>query len=193
MYEPLDTRMIEQIEAARTKLENITARLRNGAGGPADAAQVRLDLDAVKFFLRNSLEGISGQADLNPRTGAPPSDGVLMDSSLKYYRLVDEQRIDEMLDLFSETATYSRCESVYRGIDEIANFYRNERKIRGRHEIENVWIISRTGIVEGIFTGKGADDQPKQVRFADFFTFDDEGKIQNRNTYLMLGGSYVKE
>ncbi|RUR79711.1 nuclear transport factor 2 family protein [Chlorogloeopsis fritschii PCC 9212] len=111
---------------------------------------------------------------------------------LNYYQLIDEQKINEVLNLFSETASYARCEEVFSGIKALENFYKNERKITGHHEIKNLWIIGRTAIVEGIFRGKGADGKPKKVSFADFFTFNDEGKVQNRRTYLMLGGSYVK-
>ncbi len=124
--------------------------------------------------------------------------GSLRDRSLqaivlKYYQLIDEHKIDEVLHLFSETSHYLRCGEVYSGIKALEKFYRNERKIRGSHDIKNLWVIDQTGIVEGVFTGKGADGQPKKVGFADFFTFNKESKIQDRHTYLMLGSSYVRE
>jgi len=112
---------------------------------------------------------------------------------LRYYDLIDQEKIDEVLSLFSKTATYRRCEQLYDGIAEIEDFYRNGRKIRGRHEIMSHWVSGQTGIVEGVFRGKGLNDSPKDVGFADFFTFDREGKICDRHTYLMIGSSYVKE
>ncbi|BAU66184.1 hypothetical protein STA3757_35870 [Stanieria sp. NIES-3757] len=122
-----------------------------------------------------------------------PLDRSLQKILLEYYKLIDEHKIDEVVNLFSKTAHYLRCGEVYSGIEAIEKFYKNERKIRGSHEIENLWVIDQTGIVEGIFTGKGVDDQPKKVGFADFFTFNKESKIQDRHTYLMLGSSYVRE
>lgn len=121
------------------------------------------------------------------------SDHPLSIILLKYYELVDREQIDEVITLFAQTATYRRCEVLYQGIAEIENFYRTERKIRGRHTIGNCWVVGQIGIVEGVFTGKGVDESPKEVNFADFFTFDDEGKIADRHTYLMLGSSYVRD
>jgi ketosteroid isomerase-like protein len=112
---------------------------------------------------------------------------------LAYYSLIDSGAIDEALSLFSEDATYMRCESLYSGIAEIEHFYRNERKIRGSHELKNLWVIERTGIVEGIFSGRGIEGQSKHVGFADIFIFNQSGKISNRHTYLQLQSSYVKE
>jgi len=121
------------------------------------------------------------------------STNSLRSTLLAYYSLVDSEAIDEVLSLFSEDATYMRCESFYNGIVEIERFYREERKIRGNHDIKNLWLVGRIGIVEGTFSGRGAGGQPKQVGFADFFTFNQEGKISVRRTYLQLGGAYVKE
>ena len=122
-----------------------------------------------------------------------PRDRSLQAIVLKYYQLIDKHKIDQVLHLFSETAQYMRCGEVYSGIKALEKFYKTERKIRGSHDIKNLWVIGQTGIVEGVFTGKGADGQPKKVGFADFFTFNEETQIQNRHTYLMLGSSYVRE
>ena len=121
------------------------------------------------------------------------STNSLRSTLLAYYSLVDSESIDDILSLFSEDATYTRCESFYNGIAEIERFYREERKIRGTHDIRNLWVVGRIGIVEGTFSGRGAEGQSKQVGFADFFTFNREGKISDRRTYLQLGSNYVKE
>lgn len=117
----------------------------------------------------------------------------LRSTLLTYYSLVDSESIDEVLRLFSEDATYMRCESFYKGIAEIERFYKEERKIRGAHDIKYLWVVGKIGIVEGTFSGRGADANPKHVGFADFFTFNQDGKISDRRTYLQLGSNYVKE
>jgi len=135
---------------------------------------------------KNLTKVATGQA-----VAASPDD-PLRSKVLSYYELIDQEKIDKVVNLFAPAATYARCEKLYNGVSEIENFYRNDRKIRGRHEIRSVWTTGQTGIVEGVFTGKGGDDSPRQVGFADFFTFDSEGKIVNRRTYLMIGGGYIQ-
>ena len=117
----------------------------------------------------------------------------LENTARDYYKLIDEQEEEKVLDLFANDACYTRCEAVYKGIEEIGDFYRNQRKITGRHTINSLWVEDRHIIVEGHFDGKGADDSPKHIAFADFLDFNDEGKVQNRRTYLMIGSNYVKD
>ncbi len=135
---------------------------------------------------------MSPQKLLEKQYGSP-LDRSLQTIVRKYYKLIDEHKIDEVLDLFSQTAQYLRCGEVYNGIKAIEKFYKHERKIKGSHDLQNLWIIGPTAIVEGVFRGKGAEGQPKKVGFADFFRFNEESQIQDRHTYLMLGSSYVRE
>ena len=111
----------------------------------------------------------------------------------KYYELIDDQKIDEVLSLFSKSATYIRCETTFNGIEEISGFYKNERKIKGRHTINSLLAVGRTVVIEGNFMGKGVNGEAKEIRFADFFTLNTEQKIETRHTYLMLGSNYVRE
>ena len=126
------------------------------------------------------------------RTSTPLSGKLLRMQILEYYRLIDQNKIDDILELFSDDAQYLRCGETYRGYEQIAHFYKVERKIKGTHTINDLWIIGQTGIVEGTFAGWGEEGQPKVVNFADFFIFNPNHKIQERRTYLMLGSSYVK-
>src|SRR5262245_18552235 len=98
------------------------------------------------------------------------SNNSLRSLLLSYYSLIDSGAIDEVLSLFSEDATYMRCESLYTGIAEIERFYRNDRKISGTHDIKNLWVMERTGIIQGTFSGRGGEGQPKHVGFVDIFT-----------------------
>ena len=111
----------------------------------------------------------------------------------KYYELIDDQKIDEVLALFSNSATYVRCETTFSGIEEISGFYKNDRKIKGRHTINSLLAVGRNVVIEGNFVGTGVNGEAKNIRFADFFTLNTEEKIETRHTYLMIGSNYVRE
>ena len=110
-----------------------------------------------------------------------------------YYPKVDAGDVEWVINLFAETGVYERADAVYDGKAAIADFYRGDRKIRGRHSLENIVADGDTIIVNGVFEGFGADDSPKKIAFADAWKFDDAGKVASRKTYLAIGADYVKD
>lgn len=102
-----------------------------------------------------------------------------------YYRLVDAQAFDEMLELFADDAVYARPGyEPLRGKPAIAEFYRGARVIAsGRHTLANVLIDGDRAAVEGSLRGTLRDGRDVEVRFADFFSLRD-GLFATRDTYF---------
>ena len=111
----------------------------------------------------------------------------------QYYERVDSNDMDWVIELFSDTARYVRADRVLDGKDSIAHFYLKTRKIRGRHTICGMWINGYGAVVKGIFCGVGIDGQVKDVGFSDFWVFNEDGFVQQRQTYLALGAAYVRD
>lgn len=86
----------------------------------------------------------------------------------------------------------SASDAVYSGKQAIAEFYTADRKIQGRHSLENVVADDNTVIANGVFEGIGADGSPKRIGFADIWQFDRHGLVSSRKTYLATGSDYVK-
>lgn len=102
-----------------------------------------------------------------------------------YYRLVDDQAFDEMLELFADDAVYARpgYEPLH-GKPAIADFYRGARVIvSGRHTLATVLIEGDRAAVEGSMRGTLRDGRDVDVRFADFFSVRD-GRFVTRDTYF---------
>ncbi|MCB0322014.1 MAG: nuclear transport factor 2 family protein [Bdellovibrionales bacterium] len=111
---------------------------------------------------------------------------------LRYYQLVDAGALNDLLALFDKNIVYERGGDRIEGRQELERFYRAKRKLKGRHSIERVATIGDTVVVEGAFHGVYAEQIPKKVRFADFFTFGPEMTILLRRTYLMLGADQLR-
>lgn len=94
--------------------------------------------------------------------------------------------------LESFDAVYARADSRSVGKDEIADFYHLNRKINGKHTIDNILEKGISVVVQGIFKGQGADGSLKNMRFSDFWRFD-KTLVSTRDTYLALGSDYVKD
>lgn len=103
----------------------------------------------------------------------------------EYYRLVDADDVDGLLDLFAADAVYSRPgHPVMRGRADLARFYGGERIIaRGRHRLDQVVVHSPQIAVTGSFEGVLKDGTEVDLRFADFFVFDGP-RIARRDTYF---------
>jgi len=110
-----------------------------------------------------------------------------------YYPKVDAGEIAWVIALFAKDGDYHRADASYIGRSEIADFYKNARKIKGRHTVENVFSEGNTVAVNGEFNGVGADESPRKIGFADFWTFDENGLVSVRKTYLAVGSDYVKD
>jgi hypothetical protein len=112
----------------------------------------------------------------------------------EYYRRIDAVDIDWVIDLFRDDARYQRADAVYEGKGAIDDFFRSKRKIRGQHIIDGVSLDSgkRTVIASGRFEGVGEAGDGRSVGFADFWRFDDGGKVMQRTTYLAVGHQIVE-
>lgn len=109
----------------------------------------------------------------------------------RYYELVDNNKIKDLLKLFSNDIYYRRCKNEIRGMKEFKDFYNNfynkERSISGKHKVIRVIIQNRIAVVEGTFEGKWNDGVPLTISFSDIHFFNDEGKIHERHTYTDQG------
>lgn len=110
-----------------------------------------------------------------------------------YYPKVDAGNTDWVIALFAEDGDYHRADVSYMGKKEISDFYQNARKIKGKHTLESIFAEGNTVAVSGVFEGVGADNSPKKIRFADFWTFNQEGLVCERKTYLASGSDYVRD
>ncbi|WNC74019.1 hypothetical protein RGQ13_08505 [Thalassotalea psychrophila] len=113
---------------------------------------------------------------------------------IDYYPKVDASDIDWVLDIFADESCYVRADATYATKQDITDFYNNDRKISGKHSIKNLTLNNDNVIaVNGVFKGIGVDGAAKDIGFSDFWTFDKEGKVTLRETYLAAGANYVKD
>lgn len=108
-----------------------------------------------------------------------------------YYQKVDAQEIDWVMGIFADHARYQRADADYIGKSAISDFYRNHRKIRGKHTIAGILSDINCVVAYGEFKGVGAQDQAKQIEFCDVWRFDGS-MVVYRHTYLGVGSDYVK-
>jgi ketosteroid isomerase-like protein len=104
----------------------------------------------------------------------------------RYYRLVDDNNVRELVELFAEDSVYHR--PGYRplvGRAALATFYGSERVIEsGRHVLSAVLTDGTRTAVRGEFTGRLKDGRDVRVRFADFFEHAADGLFARRETYF---------
>jgi len=102
----------------------------------------------------------------------------------EYYDLVDAGETDALVALFAPDVTYDRPgQSAIEGREALRTFYERDRPLSdGSHEVTGVVADGATVAVRGRFEGRQAGD-PVAFRFADFHTFDDEGRITHRETF----------
>lgn len=109
-----------------------------------------------------------------------------------YYKKVDALDIEWVINMFADNCHYQRADAPYVGKDVIEKFYREERKIRGKHTISRILTSDETVVAYGVFNGVGGFGQPKHIEFCDIWSFKNSLVIK-RQTYLALGNEYVKE
>ncbi len=104
----------------------------------------------------------------------------------RYYRLVDADDVDGLLDLFAPEAVY--CRPGYEpfvGRDALRAFYEGDRVIEsGRHTVDHTVVGPESVAVHGRFEGTLRDGSTASLRFADFFTFADDGRFATRDTFF---------
>ncbi|HYI67650.1 MAG TPA: nuclear transport factor 2 family protein, partial [Candidatus Limnocylindrales bacterium] len=101
-----------------------------------------------------------------------------------YYRLVDDQQFEQMLQLFHPEIHYQRGDLAITGIDQMKEFYTRGRTITsGRHTIDalvedGAMVVTR-GTMDGVLDG----GEEVSIGFADFLEFQDD-LIWRRFTYF---------
>jgi ketosteroid isomerase-like protein len=101
----------------------------------------------------------------------------------KYYRLVDTKKFEPMLELFSSNTVYNRCGYVIKGMKNLRKFYETERKLKGKHVIDNLTSKGSLVISTGTFKGINKRKQKINIDFADLFEIK-RGIIVRRHTYI---------
>ena len=109
-----------------------------------------------------------------------------------YYRFADAQDFDSLCALFDDKVLYQRCERLIRGVEELRKFYKDERKLTGRHTLESLFEDGDKIIVKGTYEGKKHSGEPVHLSFIDYFISDQKGKIIQRQTYLAQGYQLTK-
>ncbi|WP_225829131.1 nuclear transport factor 2 family protein [Streptomyces naphthomycinicus] len=104
----------------------------------------------------------------------------------EYYARVDAGDIPGLLALFDDRAAYARPGyPVLHGTDALSAFYRETRVIaEGTHALIDMVAAGGHVAVQGRFNGRLKDGSASEVRFADFFRFNERGLIQRRDTYF---------
>ena len=87
----------------------------------------------------------------------------------KYYKLVDLAKIDEILAFFSDKIVYERCEKKISGIKNLEKFYKQGRKLKGKHIINLIIADNNIVSVRGSFKGINSKKKRTNLNFSDFF------------------------
>ena len=100
-----------------------------------------------------------------------------------YYDAVDDDRIDDLLDLFADDVVYDRPgQQSIEGKADLEAFYREERPLEdGSHDVHDVLVDESRAAVRGTFSGV-QDGEAVEFGFADVHVFED-GRIAERYTY----------
>ena len=106
------------------------------------------------------------------------------DAVQTYYTAIDAEEYDTVFDLFDEDILYERPgQENIRSIDALKEFYINQRPLSdGSHEIQSLISEGETVAVRGTFSGIQGDTEVS-FGFADFFVFNETGRIKRRYTY----------
>lgn len=111
----------------------------------------------------------------------------------RYYQQIDrgnDHDLDEICELFSDSAEYRRGGEALLGKKRISDFYRSERSLVGSHELHTITTRGLDVEVKGTF--HGVSQQSKEARelsFIDVWSFNLEGTVTQRETYLQMGFS----
>lgn len=105
-----------------------------------------------------------------------------------YYERVDADDLDGVLDWFAEDAVYHRPGyPPMRGRAALADFYGGERVIEsGTHTLDEVLVDGQRVAVHGRFEGTLKDGSRVDVGFADFITYDPDGRAAERRSFFAV-------
>ena len=109
----------------------------------------------------------------------------------KYYRLVDAGKFEEMLTLFENRAVYNRAGKTIRGMAQLKKFYNIERKLKGKHTLNNLTTKGNRTIATGTFRGTNGKNQRIKVDFADLFEIK-RNLITKRHTYISNNSQLIE-
>ncbi|MFC4439377.1 MULTISPECIES: nuclear transport factor 2 family protein [Natrialbaceae] len=100
-----------------------------------------------------------------------------------YYEAVDDERYDDLVELFTEDVRYERPgQGAITGREELREFYLEGRPLEdGAHEVHDVVVDGNTVAVRGSFSGRQGGDTV-EFEFADFHEFEN-GAIARRYTF----------
>lgn len=104
----------------------------------------------------------------------------------RYYELVDADDVPGLVALFAPDAVYRRPGyAPLRGRDALTAFYTGTRIIAaGRHTIETEVVGDAAVAVNGRFAGTLKDGTPRELRWADFYTFTPDDLFATRDTFF---------
>lgn len=103
-----------------------------------------------------------------------------------YYERVDAGDVDDVLAWFAEDAVYHRPGyAPMSGRAALAEFYGGERVIAsGAHTLDDVLVDGDRVAVRGRFEGALRDGSRASVGFADFITYDGDGRAVERRSFF---------
>lgn len=106
----------------------------------------------------------------------------------QYYSLVDAEDFGSLFELFTDDIDYNRAGEPIEGMDALKKFYTKDRELKEvKHLIESIIVEGNETAVRGVVSFKDENNEQKSEDFADFFVFNDDGKIKERKTYLAKG------
>lgn len=110
-----------------------------------------------------------------------------VDAIHRYYELVDDGAIDDLIPLFADDIIYERPgHPPIAGIDAFRTFYEEDRPIGdGHHIIEQTYVDGATVIIRGRFEGTLAGDAV-EFGFVDIHHCNADGEIDHRWTFTDL-------
>lgn len=128
------------------------------------------------------MELITEELQPTPASQIPTPEAIVR----SYYTLVDAQDFSALVKLFAPEAVYRRPGyAPFIGRKALAEFYVGERVIEeGRHDIADVIVAGRKVAVSGTFIGRVRSGKTVDLRFADFFTLNEEGHFATRDTFF---------
>lgn len=110
----------------------------------------------------------------------------LRECARAYYTAVDSGDVHAVLACFAADAVYRRpgYEPIV-GTEGLRAFYTGVRVIEsGRHTLDDVLVEGERAAIRGRFDGRLRGGADAHVGFADFFGFDEAGRIATRTSYF---------
>lgn len=102
------------------------------------------------------------------------------------HQLVDASDVDDVVALFTEaTCTGAPVTYPIIGHQEMRSFYSGTRVIeKGEHPLSSMIVDHERIALNGDFVGMLKDGTNVELRFADFFTVDGDGRFSSRATFF---------